>query len=74
MNIWQIAYWQDNFHDQSLTLISSHIEMSGMIEGYQKVGHKMIAIKWNSTEDESMTDNQLTTIFSQIILEIDLEP
>ena len=48
--------------------------MSGLIEGYQDVGNKMISIKSNSTENESMRDNQLTTIFPQIILEIDLEP
>ena len=48
--------------------------MSGLIEGYQEVGNKWISIKSNSTEDESMRDNQLTAIFLQFILEIDLEP
>ena len=47
--------------------------MSGMIEGYQEVCNKIISIKSISTEDEFMRDNQLTTIFPQIILEIHLE-
>ena len=74
MNLWETTYGQESFHNQSFTLIWSHLKMSGLIEGYEEVDNKIVSIKWNSTEDGSMRDNQLTTIFSQIILEIDLEP
>ena len=74
MNLRAITYWQESFHDQSLTLVCSHRKMSVLIGGYQEIGNKLTSIKWNSTEDDSMRDNKLTTIFPQIILEIDLEP
>ena len=73
MNLWETTYGQESFHDQSLTLTWIHLKMSGLIEGYEEVDNKIVSIKWNSTEDESMRDNQLKAMFLQFILEIDLE-
>ena len=42
------------------------------MEGYQEDGNKMISIKLNSTEDESMTNVQLTRQFKQTLLEFDV--
>ena len=51
MNLWEIAHWQEDSHEQSLSLLWSHRKLSGLIKEDEEVGNKMIPIKWNSTED-----------------------
>ena len=59
---------------KSCILIQSNIDLSGLMEGYKEVGHKLISIQWNSIKDGSMIDNKLTTQFPQTIFDFDLEP
>ena len=73
MNLWEITHWQEDFHEQSLSLIWSNRKLSVLIEGYQEVGNKMISMKWNSTESYAMRVITLTTKCAQTILEFDLD-